>query len=249
VRDRFRHVGPGESVQKEGYHEQGAWNPVSDVDREAETTIVEYIGERYPDHSFLGEENIAGQITRADHLWVIDPIDGTSNFLHGMPHFAVSIGYAYRGEIEVAACYDPLRNEMFTARRGAGAFLNGEEISVSSPSSIDSALVCTGFYYDRGAVMERTLEAIRLLFRRGIHGIRRTGSAVLDICWHAAGRYDGYFEFQLNPWDFLPAALIATEAGSTVTTTEGTPLTIAGTSALCTGGSIHDEFLTVLAEA
>ncbi|MDA3947867.1 MAG: inositol monophosphatase family protein [Spirochaeta sp.] len=246
VNSNFLHVDPGRVTQKNGGVGQGEWNPVSEIDRAAETAITELIAARYPGDAFLGEENIAGQETAAEHLWIVDPIDGTSNYIHGMPHFGVSVGYAHHGEVIAAACYDPQRDELFTATRGGGAALNGHPIHVSSPTSLGEALVCTGFYYDRGAIMERTLAAINALFRTGIHGIRRTGSAVLDICWQAAGRYDAFFEYQLSPWDFLPPALIATEAGATVSTTEGTPLGVDSGTAVCCSPGIHSELLDLL---
>lgn len=247
VTEHFQRISPEESRQKGGAIGQGHWNPVSDADLEAERAIIETIKMTFPNHAFLGEENVEGQVQDAEHIWIIDPIDGTSNYLHGLPHFAVSVGYARRGEILVAACLDPIREELYSAFAGGGAFMNGAPLSVAPTQRLEDALIATGFYYDRGAVMERTLEAIKKLFHHGIHGIRRTGSAVLDICWTAAGRLDAFFEFQLNPWDFLPASLIAREAGATATTVDGEVLGIASTTALCCTPHIHSNIVEVLA--
>ncbi len=244
--EHFRHIKPSQAVQKTGPSGQGTWNPVSDIDRQAETAITDHISGRFRTHAFLGEENIAGQDTEAEHLWIVDPIDGTSNYLHGLPHYAVSVGYAYRGTVMAAACLDVERDELFTAIRGEGAFLDGKAIHVSSPGSLADSLICTGFYYDRGAIMERTLAVVRRLFGHGIHGIRRSGSSVLDICWQAAGRYDAYFELQLSPWDFLPAALVATEAGSLVSSASGAPLTVNEHSAVCASPDIQGDLLELL---
>lgn len=244
--DNFEQVSPEESTQKSGDSDQGHWNPVSEIDIAAEHAIVDTIKRAYPDHTFLGEENVEGQIRDAEHIWIIDPIDGTSNYLHGMPHFSVSVGYARNGEIQVAACLDPKREELFTAIRGGGAFLNGEPIAATGIDSLDGALITTGFYYDRGAMMERTLHAIKLLFQAGVHGIRRTGSCVLDMCWTAAGRFDGFFELQLGPWDFLPASLVATEAGAIVSTADGDDLGITSSSAICSSPGIHSTIVDLL---
>lgn len=247
VTERFQRFSPEDSRQKDGISGQGHWNPVSEADLETERAIIDTIKMTFPDHAFLGEENVAGQVRDAEHLWIIDPIDGTSNYLHGTPHFAVSVGYARRGEILAAACLDPLRGELYSAFAGGGAFMNGNPLSVAPTHRLEDALIATGFYYDRGEIMERTLGAIRALFHHGIHGIRRTGSAVLDICWTAAGRFDAFFEFQLKPWDFLPASLIAREAGATATTVDGEVLGITGTTALCCTPSVHSAIVELLA--
>ncbi|MFW5695601.1 MAG: inositol monophosphatase family protein, partial [Alkalispirochaeta sp.] len=226
----FGRVTPEDARLKEF---RGDWNPVTHADHEAETAITSFLAEAYPDHSFLGEENVAGQQRSAEHLWVIDPIDGTANFIHGIPHYGVAVGYAYRGTVMAAACLDPERDELFTAIRGQGAALNGTPIHAARTAALHDAIVCTGFYYDRGAMMERTLDAIRTLFQAKIHGLRRSGSAVLDICWTAAGRYDAYFEYELGAWDYAAAGLIAEEAGVRITAADGSPLTLESGSVAC----------------
>lgn len=220
------------------------WNPVTEVDRESELAMTTYLAQTYPDHGFLGEEDEAGRDATARDLWVIDPIDGTANYIHGIPHYGVSVAYARDGVVQAAACLDPERQELFTAIRDGGAWCNGSPIHASHTARLQDALVCTGFYYDRGEMMERTLLAIRNLFLKRIHGIRRTGSAVLDICWTAAGRFDAFFEFELGPWDFAAAALIAEEAGATVRATDGSPLTLRSDNLACASPSLFDELLS-----
>jgi myo-inositol-1(or 4)-monophosphatase len=216
---------------------------VTHADRESETAITDFLAQAYPEHSFLGEENVAGQHHSADHLWIIDPIDGTANFIHGIPHYGVAVGYAYHGTVMAAACLDPERDELFTAIRGAGAALNGSPIHAATTGALKDAVVCTGFYYDRGAMMEQTLDAIRALFQKKIHGLRRSGSSVLDICWTAAGRYDAYFEYELGAWDYAAASLIAEEAGVRITAADGSPLTLASGSVACATEPLYEQFI------
>jgi myo-inositol-1(or 4)-monophosphatase len=222
------------------------WNPVTALDRSVEKEMAVFLRERYPEHGFLGEEGVANRSGSADHLWILDPIDGTANFIHGIPHYGVSIAYAHGGVVLAAACLDPVREELFTALRGKGAWLNGQPISASAATRLSDAIVCTGFYYDRGEMMNRTLSTMRKLFNRRIHGIRRSGSAVLDICWTAAGRYDAYFEYELSSWDFAGAALVAEEAGAKVSTADGAPLTLASASFACAAPSVYSELLKII---
>jgi myo-inositol-1(or 4)-monophosphatase len=224
------------------------WDPVTEVDQLAEERITSYIIQQFPDHKFLGEENIAGQVNKGDHVWVVDPIDGTVNYIHGIPHFGVAVGYVYKGTVVVAACFDPLRDELFTAVRGQGARLNGEPISVSNVTRLEDSIIATGFYYDRGEMMERTLDSIRALFRCRIHGIRRCGSSVLDMCWTAAGRFDGYFEYELAPWDFTAASLILSEAGARVSRTDRSPTVLSPGSFVAATPGIYDELLEVIGD-
>lgn len=242
-RYHFGTVAPDHAIEKEPDRD---WNPVTEVDRAAEAAITGYLRQAYPDHHFLGEENVVGDHAGSDHLWVIDPIDGTANYIHGMPHYGVAVGYAYQGRLLAAACLDPERDELFTAIRGEGAWLNGTPIHCRPTAHLSDALVATGFYYDRGEMMERTLGAIRRLFEARIHGIRRTGSSVLDICWTAAGRFDAFFEYQLGPWDYAAASLIAEEAGATITAVDGTPLTLESGNAACAAAPLHRELLAVI---
>lgn len=228
----------------EGKEAEEGWNPVSKVDRLAEDAIVATIRRHYPDDQFLGEENTAGQERVAEHLWILDPIDGTSNYLHGVPHYGVSVAYALSGETVAAFCIDPSRGEEFAAVAGGGAQLctaegTWQDLHVSPAAHLSEAMICTGFYYDRGDVMRRTLDSIERLFGEGIHGIRRTGSAVLDLCWVAAGRFDAFYEYTLSTWDFAAAALIASEAGARVTSVEGDTIRLDDSSIIAAAPAIH----------
>lgn len=253
--DRPRQI--EEKAAREGF------NPVTEVDRASERAIVDHIVTCFPDHAFLGEEGTAAAGVTPDtsntptgaprdswedpaDLWIIDPIDGTSNYIHGIPHYSVAVGYARNGVMQVAACYDPERNELFTAVRGGGAFCNGEPIHCSAAASLGDAIVSTGFFYERGALMERTLSTIRTLFGAGIHGIRRMGSAVIDLSWVAAGRFDGFFEYRVSPWDYAVASLIVEEAGGRVAATDGTPLTLKSGSVVAGAPALFDELCSVV---
>ncbi len=194
-------------------YKDGAENTVTDADIASEELITKAILERYPDHLILGEEAHQEVSLTAPKLWIIDPLDGTNNFASGFPHFSISIAYVEAGVVMAGAVYDPSRDELFSAVRGAGATLNGQPLAVATRKTLGESLICTGFYYDRGAMMERTLEAIKSLFHEGIRGLRRTGSAALDMAYTAAGRFDGFFEYELKPWDFAAGLLLLEEAG------------------------------------
>ncbi len=247
-RAAFRSGGP--QAVEEKYQREG-FNPVTEVDKKSEAAIVAYLKRYFPDHAILGEEGSGDtSIDRAhlaEQLWIVDPIDGTSNFIHGVPQYGVSVGYAEAGTMLVAACYDPERDEMFTAERGGGAYLNGSRIYSSRAASLAEAMVCTGFYYERGAVMERTLATIRRLFGAGIHGIRRLGSAVLDISWVAAGRFDAFFEYTLSPWDYAAPSLILEEAGGRAAAADGSALSFHSGSVAVASPRLFDEFIQIVA--
>ena len=219
-------------------------NLVSDADVEAEHAIAAVIRQAFPDHAILGEEAHAGDAT-AEHLWVVDPIDGTNNFAHAIPHFAVSVAYYHRGVAQCGVVLNPIRDEWHTAVRGGGAFLDGSPARVQEASRLDEAIVGVGFYYDRGAMMEATLAAIGDLKRKQIHGIRRFGTASLDLCAVGLGRYGAYFEYELSPWDFAAGRLFVEEAGGTVTTALGEPLPLTRTSLLASNGALHPAMLEV----
>jgi myo-inositol-1(or 4)-monophosphatase len=201
-------------------------NLVTTADLETERYIREILSARFPQHTILGEEGRQDIDLLSPSLWIIDPIDGTNNYAHGVPHYATAVAFAEAGEVVAGAVYDPERGELFSAYLGGGAYLNSERIEVSGVGRLAESIVCTGFFYDRGAMMERTLGAIGRLFKDGVHGVRRTGSAALDICWTAAGRFDAFFEFQLGPWDYAAGALILREAGGVATGTDGCELTL-----------------------
>jgi myo-inositol-1(or 4)-monophosphatase len=191
---------------------------VSEVDRRAEDAIVATIRRSHPDHAFLAEEG--GASGSSDHVWVIDPLDGTTNYLHGFPVFSVSIAVKYRGKVEHGVVYDPLRNELFTASRGRGAQLNNRRIRVSRRHSLDGALLGTGFPYRDLKELDRYLAAFRELITRTA-GIRRAGSAALDLAYVACGRLDGFWEIGLREWDMAAGALLIQEAGGIVTDFRG----------------------------
>lgn len=246
-REAFHSDVPRKVEEKEA---REGFNPVTEVDRASERAIVDHIAASFPDHAFLGEENVSGGSTRAgdaEHLWVIDPIDGTSNFIHGIPHYSVAVGYAHGGRMMAAACYDPEREELFTATRGGGAYLNGEPLHVSSAAALSEAVVATGFFYERGALMERTLSTIRNLFGAGIHGVRRMGSAVIDLSWVAAGRFDAFFEYKVSAWDYAVASLILEEAGGRVAAADGSELTLESGSVIGAPSALFEEFAALVA--
>jgi len=191
---------------------------VTEVDRAAEAAIIEVLHEAYPKHAILAEES--GQTGTSDHVWIVDPLDGTTNFLHGLPQFSVSIALAERGVLTQAVVYDPSRNELFTASRGAGAFLNDRRLRVSRRTRLKGALVGTGFPYREFSNLDAYLAIFRDLLTTTA-GLRRPGSAALDLAYVAAGRYDGFFEIGLKPWDIAAGALLITEAGGLVGDLEG----------------------------
>jgi len=192
---------------------------VSDVDHKAEAAILEILQQAYPDHAILAEETGA-QEGRDGYRWIIDPLDGTTNYLHGFPAFSVSIALEYRGRLEQAVVYDPLREELFTASRGSGAFLDNRRIRVSRQPQLDGALLATGFPYRHDEQLKVDLAMLERLVPQ-VAGIRRAGSAALDLAWTAAGRVDGFWELNLNAWDLAAGALLVEEAGGMVTDAQG----------------------------
>ena len=191
---------------------------VSEVDRSAEQAIIQELRARFPNHAILAEES--GAQGQGDFEWIIDPLDGTTNYLHGFPQFAVSIAQRHRGQLECAVVYDPLREELFTAARGEGAQLNDRRLRVATRPSLEGALIGTGFPFRD----QRHIDAYLAMFKDmtlNTAGLRRPGSAALDLAWVAAGRTDGFWELGLSPWDFAAGALLVTEAGGTVTDLAG----------------------------
>lgn len=215
---------------------------VSDADINAERAVAELIRASFPSHCILGEEENDGDVT-AEHLWVIDPLDGTTNFAHGIPHFAVSIAYYQAGVAQLGVIFNPVVDDWYVACKGGGAFHNNQQINVGRQQSLGQVVVGTGFYYDRGATMEATLAAIDRLFKQQIHGIRRFGTASLDLAMVATGQFGAYFEYQLSPWDFAAGRLLVEEAGGRVTTCENARLPLASTSILATNGLLHEQVL------
>ncbi|MCK5282364.1 MAG: inositol monophosphatase [Nanoarchaeota archaeon] len=220
-------------------------NRVTIADTESEKKIVSMIKKHFPGHNFLGEEN-KYEKTDSEFTWIIDPLDGTNNYSHSFPIFCVSIALAKKGEIILGIVYDPLRNELFTAEKGKGAYLNNKRIKVTDNTDLKECILITGFYYDRGERLIRTLEDIRTFFSKLILGMRRTGSAALDLCYVASGRVDGFWEFLLNPWDFAAGKLIIEEAGGKATDKGGNKLLIKPSYVVASNGRIHDKMLEIL---
>lgn len=197
---------------------KGANDFVTQVDRAAEEQIIESIREYYPDHAFLAEES--GAQGDSDHVWIIDPLDGTTNFIHGLPIFAVSIALRIRGRLEVGVVYDPNRQEIFTALRGRGAQVDGHKIRVSGRRGLNDALIGTGFPYRSREKLETYVKMLASVLARTA-GVRRPGAASLDLAWLAAGRYDGFWEFGLNTWDIAAGCLLVREAGGLISELQG----------------------------
>ena len=197
---------------------KGVSDYVSEVDRMAERAIVETLLEAYPDHAILAEEG--GAQGQSDYLWIIDPLDGTTNFLHGFPQFAVSIGLQIKGVLNLAVIYDPTRNELFTATRGNGAHLNDRRLRVSKQTRLQESLIGTGFPYRDFTYLDDYLKMFRELLPKTA-GLRRPGCASLDLAYVAAGRYDGFWEAGLKPWDIAAGVLLIQEAGGLVTDFDG----------------------------
>ena len=194
---------------------------VTEVDKAAEAVIIETLVNAYPDHGILAEESgRSGAMAKTeggepDFLWIIDPLDGTTNFIHGFPQYCVSIALAHKGQITQAVIYDPNRNDLFTATRGRGAFLNERRIRVSKRATMEEALIGTGFPYRDLATLDNYLRMFRLMTEQSA-GVRRPGSAALDLAYVAAGRLDGFFEIGLAPWDIAAGSLLVTEAGGLI---------------------------------
>ncbi|MGA0031813.1 MAG: inositol monophosphatase family protein [Burkholderiales bacterium] len=208
----------GRNLDVIAVREKAANDFVSEVDREAEQAIIRTLHEAYPKHSILAEES--GASGNSEYQWIIDPLDGTTNFLHGFPQYAVSIALAHRGIVTQAVVYDPTRNDLFTASKGGGAFLNDTRIRVSKRDHLKPALIATGFPYRQLEHLEAYLGMMRDIIKNTA-GIRRPGSASLDLAYVAAGRVDGFWELGLSKWDIAAGALLITEAGGMVGDLQG----------------------------
>ena len=218
---------------------------VTEVDRKAETLITDIILSTYPDHSIYAEE--FGQVdSGSDHRWIIDPLDGTTNFLHSYPFFSVSIALEVGGEVVCGVVYDPFKDELFAAERGGGATLNGRPLSPSGVESLTESLVVTGFTHEHEWMFRENLRHMYNFMER-VQAFRRDGAASLDLCYVAAGRVDGFWEIGLHAWDVAAGVLIVCEAGGRVSDFSGGELDIYGDQILATNGIIHDEMVSVLA--
>lgn len=220
-------------------------NLVTEIDKQSEELIIKKIHQHFPSHDILGEESGAHD-TNSDYRWIIDPLDGTTNYTHGLPIFCVTIGVEHKGEIIAGVIYDPNRDELFTAEKGKGAYLNGKKIHVSSNDTLINSLLVTGFPYNvkenPGNVVEHFVHFLPVA-----QGIRRLGSAALDLAYIACGRLDGYWEVFLNPWDKAAGILLVREAGGKVTTfNDDERDVIYNPNTLATNGLIHNDMLAVI---
>jgi myo-inositol-1(or 4)-monophosphatase len=222
-------------------------NLVTDADRAAEQAIVEQLLAAFPTYGVLAEERGEAGRMESGCRWIIDPLDGTTNFAHGFPCYSISIALEQQGTCVLGVVLDPIRDELFTAKAGQGAWLNGQAIRVSSVAALDDALLATGFAYDIRETVDNNLNHFSRFALRA-QGIRRTGSAALDLCYVAAGRLDGYWEVKLSPWDSAAGTVILREAGGLITHFDGSPYSIYGKDLVASNGSLHPAMLQVLAE-
>jgi myo-inositol-1(or 4)-monophosphatase len=239
---QMQHFGRAMQIDK-----KGAIDLVTNIDLEVERGFRAMIARRFPGHDVLGEEFVeAGQRERVPrYCWVFDPVDGTTNFAHGLPIFCSSLALEVDGEPVAAAVYDPTRRELFTAERGHGAWLNGRPLRVSTAAALIDSLLVTGFPY---SVQEESGELVGLFaeFLRAARAVRRLGSAALDLCYVAAGRFDAFWEQKLNPWDTSAGALIVQEAGGRVTDSSGGTFSSRTGSIVASNGRIHDAMLDTI---
>jgi myo-inositol-1(or 4)-monophosphatase len=218
---------------------------VTQADRSSEKLIVERIRKQWPHHDLIGEEGSRTE-TGSDYRWYVDPLDGTTNFAHGYPVFCVSMGLEYKGELLAGVVYDPTRDEMFAAAKGSGAQLNGRAIRVSKTARLKESLVATGFPSHKRHKNPNINFYHQITLRS--HGVRRAGSAALDLCYVACGRYDAFWEFNLNSWDTAAGVLLVHEAGGSVTNFRGEPFSIDSRQVLATNGVLHAEMLKEFGE-
>jgi len=218
---------------------------VTIADRRSEELIVKRLHGRFPNHAIVAEEGGTHR-SGSDYCWYVDPLDGTTNYAHGFPVYSVTLGLAQRGEVIAGVVYDPTRNEMYAAERGAGAFLNGQRLHVSSTEKLSASLVATGF--PPFATNHDLNIQFYFRFTEVSHGIRRAGSAALDLCCVAAGRFEGFWELKLNPWDKAAGTLMVTEAGGRISDVRGAAFNLLGDDIFASNGLVHDQMLEAFAD-
>jgi myo-inositol-1(or 4)-monophosphatase len=221
-------------------------NLVTEMDARAEALIVDRLLGAFPDDAILAEERGAAA-GRSGRRWIIDPLDGTTNYAHGLPIYGVSIALEIGGRVQLGVVYDPSQRELFVAERGAGAFCNDARLTVSTAATLDASLLATGFPYDIRVKDDNNLREYAAFAVR-TRGVRRLGSAVLYLAWLAAGRFDGYWELRLGPWDVAAGGLMVEEAGGRLTAITGGPLDLEAPTVIASNGRIHDAILAVLRE-
>ncbi len=233
--------------RQQSVHFKGEINLVTDVDRESEAYIMDRIKSSFPDHGILSEESaeVAGA---SSYRWIVDPLDGTTNYAHNYPCFCVSVALEIDGELIAGAVFDPLLGESFTACAGGGAFLNGAPIRVSSVADLRRSLLSTGFAYDVNTAADNNFKYFREFVFAG-QAIRRDGSAALDMCYTACGRFDGFWELKLKPWDTAAGLLILREAGGKATRLDGSAYDIGQPDILASNGLIHEQMIAVIGRA
>jgi myo-inositol-1(or 4)-monophosphatase len=227
-------------------NKEGINNLVTEADHASEKAIVDTIKEQFPDHFILSEES-GEMATASEYKWIIDPIDGTVNYAHGIPICCVSIGIEHKGAMIMGAVYNPFLKEFYFAEKGAGAILNGDLISVSGETDVNKACLVTGFPYTYLDMANGPLEVFSRFIRKGVP-VRRLGSAAMDLCWVAAGRFDGFYEHKLQAWDSAAGFLIVEEAGGKVTDFKGKYYSPYQPSIVATNGKIHDDLLLEITE-
>jgi len=245
-------VAKGTQVLRDRYQKtvrvetKGLANFVTEADLDSEKAIVEIIREAYPDHAIISEESHSDRADAAD-LWIIDPLDGTSNFMHGIPHFAVSLGYYHDGKPELGIVCNPVSNDLYVSVFEQGAWHNGVRQQVDPSENLSEVMIACGFYYDRGQMMQSTLETLGDFFRCNIHGMRRFGAAALDLCNVGCGHYGVFFEYKLHPWDYAAGQLFLSEAGGRATDCNGNSLPLHCASSICaTNTKLHDQAMQVI---
>jgi len=238
------------AILKEGFSKnykiryKGRIDPVTEYDLKSEKYIVSRITKRFPSHGILSEEGNDKKSTEP-FRWVIDPLDGTVDFSHGFPVYCVSIGVEYKGDPVAGAVYDPERDECFTAGFSLGARLNGKKIGVTSEKKLERALLATGFSYDIATAKKNNLGLFARMAKE-CQGVRRLGSAAIDLCWLACGRLDGFWELHLRPWDTAAAVVVVTEAGGKITRLDGSPHSIFDDDLMASNGYLHSAMKRVL---
>lgn len=230
---------------KEISHKLNEFDLVTNVDKMSEEKIISVIKSHFFDHDLLGEESGAHGNKSSDYVWVIDPVDGTTNYAHNFPHFAVSIGLLYKGELFLGVVYDAFKNEMFWAAKDSGAYLNSEPINVSKTATLKESLLATGFPCERKETLEENLEYFKEFIYK-VQAIRRPGSASLDLCYVACGRLDGFWELNLAPWDTAAGACIVIEAGGKITNFGAEKFDINIKNVLATNGLIYNQMTEII---